>query len=92
MSVEVGVVRLADRRLACALAPSLAPLLGDLDSVEVEVVVQDDGSREEIAAVAAVIRSGRAWTEARGRLRERRGWARRFARSTAEVVVLTPRG
>ncbi|MFB9314186.1 hypothetical protein [Nocardioides plantarum] len=92
VSVEVRVVRLGDHRLACAVAPSLAPLLGDRDSVEVEVVVvQDDGRSEELAAVAAVVRSGRAWTEARGRLRERRGWARRFVRSPAEVVVLTPR-
>jgi hypothetical protein len=96
VSADVRVVRLGDRRLAAAVAPSLAPLLGDLDSVDVVVEVQGNGRRgdprEELAAVATVVRSGRTWTEARGRLRDQRGWARRFARSPVEVVVLTPSG
>lgn len=92
VSAQVRVVRLGDERLAAAVAPTLAPLLGDRDAVRVTVRVEagDGDHDEELVAEARVVRSGRAWTEARGRLRERRGWARRFARSPSEVVVLTP--
>ena len=93
VSVEVRAVRLSDGQYAAALDPTLAPLLGTRDSVEADLVVVDDAgsTTEEQQATVTVVRSGRGWTEARGRLREKRGWARRFARSPSEIVLLTPR-
>ncbi len=88
--VELRAVRLTDGRLAGAVPPGLEAAPAGTDPGEVELVVDDDGRRTETTATAIVVRSGRTWTEARGRLRERRGWARRFARAPAEVVVLSP--
>lgn len=86
-------MRLSDRRLAAAVPPALEELLAAEGSVEVGLVLLDgDGRQGDSGATATVVRSGRAWTEARGRLREQRGWARRLVRSPAEVVVLTPTG
>ena len=91
VSGELRVVRLGGGRLAGAVPPSLAPLLADGEQVEVDLALTEpDGTREELPARAAIVRSGRTWTEARGRLRAERGWARRLVRSPVEIVVLTP--
>lgn len=82
-------MRMADGRVAAAVPPVLASSLAADEGVAVDVVVDEDGSLDEARATATIVRSGRAWTEARGRLRESYGWARRFVRSPAEIVLLT---
>ena len=90
-SAQARVVRLTDRRFAAAVPPLLAEVLAAKDAVTVGLVaVEPDGHRLDVRASATIVRSGRTWTEARGRLREERGWARRISRPPAEVVVLTP--
>ncbi len=89
--MQVHAVRLPDTRLVAAVPPQLEDLLAGRESLGVSVaLLERGGRREELDATATIVRSGRTWTEARGRLREERGWARRFARSPVEVVVLTP--
>jgi hypothetical protein len=93
VSVDLRAVQLSGGRLAAPVPPELGELVAGrdpLDPLEVTVVVVDGEERTESPATASVVRSGRAWTEARGRLRERRGWARRFARAPAEVVLISP--
>ena len=85
---QVRAVRLGDHRVAAPVPPSLADLLAAEDVVEVDVVLEDDDVTTDTRAEATIVRSGRAWTEARGRLRESYGWARRFVRSPAEIVLL----
>ncbi len=91
VTLQVRAVRLTDQRVVAAVPPQLEDLLADRESLPVTVVLEErPDRRDELEATATIVRSGRTWTEARGRLREERGWARRFARSPAEVVVLTP--
>lgn len=83
-SVELEAVRLDDRRWGAALPPGVLWLD---DDVEVGVAVGDGEVRP---ATVSLLRSGRRWTEVRGRLgQDLPVWKRRFVRPPPEVVLLT---